>query len=81
VQEALTNVLRHSGASSASVELAERGGSLVVMVVDDGQGDEVDEGLGISGMRARVARIGGVLTVGRTPRGFEVRAEIPSSGS
>jgi signal transduction histidine kinase len=81
VQEALTNVLRHSGASSASVEVAERAGSLVVTVVDDGQGGDVDEGLGIRGMRARVERLGGVLAVGRTPRGFEVRAEIPSAES
>jgi signal transduction histidine kinase len=81
VQEALTNVLRHSGASTASVEVAEHDGSLVVTVVDDGQGGDVDEGLGISGMRARVERLGGGLTVGPTQRGFEVRAEIPSVGS
>ena len=81
VREALTNVLRHSRASSASVEVAEQGGSLVVTVVDDGQGGDVDEGLGISGMRSRVERLGGTLTVGRTPRGFEVRAEMPSAES
>jgi signal transduction histidine kinase len=65
----------------ASVEVAEHDGSLVVTVVDDGQGGDVDEGLGISGMRARVERLGGGLTVGPTQRGFEVRAEIPSVGS
>jgi signal transduction histidine kinase len=81
VQEALTNVLRHSGASSAAVSVAEQDGLLVVTVVDNGQGGDVDEGLGISGMRARVERLGGELTVGRTPLGFEVRAEIPTAGT
>ena len=77
VQEALTNVLRHSGASSARVEVTETAGSLVVIVVDDGQGGDVREGLGIGSMRSRVEGLGGRLAVGRTTGGFEVRAEIP----
>ena len=77
VQEALTNVLRHSGASSARVEVTQRAGSLVVVVVDDGQGGAVREGLGIGSMRSRVEGLGGTLTVGRTAGGFEVRAQIP----
>ena len=78
VQEALTNVLRHSGASTARVEVTVEAGALVVVVVDDGQGGDVSEGLGIGSMRARVERLGGTLRVGPTDRGFEVRAEIPS---
>jgi signal transduction histidine kinase len=77
VQEALTNVLRHSGATSARVEVAEESGSLVVSVVDDGQGGDVSEGLGIGSMRSRVERLGGTLAVGPTGQGFEVRAVIP----
>lgn len=77
VQEALTNVLRHSGAASAHVEVTEEQGSLVVAVVDDGQGGEVSEGLGISSMRSRVEGRGGTLQVGPGERGFEVRAVIP----
>jgi signal transduction histidine kinase len=77
VQEALTNVLRHSGASAARVQLAEGSGLLVVSIVDNGEGGEVSEGLGIGGMRARVERLGGTLRVGPTAHGFEVRAEIP----
>lgn len=77
VQEALTNVLRHASADRALVELRGGGDVLVVSVTDDGQGSAVVEGLGITGMRARVRRLGGTLEVGRTPRGFEVRAELP----
>src|SRR4029078_5986613 len=78
VQEALTNVLRHSEATSARVGVDLEDGDVVVTVVDDGQGGDGSEGLGISGMRARVERLGGTLRVGPTGRGFEVRAVIPS---
>ncbi|HEY3528223.1 MAG TPA: sensor histidine kinase [Nocardioides sp.] len=78
VQEALTNVLRHSGATSARVDVSEEPGAVVVTVVDDGQGGAVSEGLGIGSMRARVERLGGTLSVGPTSGGFEVRAVIPS---
>jgi len=89
VQEALTNVLRHSGATSARVGVSLESGSLVVTVVDDGDGVRhgvrhggghgggVTEGLGIGSMRSRVERLGGTLRVGPGPHGFEVRAEIP----
>jgi signal transduction histidine kinase len=77
VQEALTNVLRHSEASSARVVVGVEAGSLVVTVSDDGQGGDVSEGLGIGSMRSRVERLGGTLSVGPTGRGFEVRAVIP----
>jgi len=77
VQEALTNVLRHSGAVSAGVDLTAADGTLLVSVVDDGQGGVVREGLGLQGMRARVERLGGTLLVGPTVRGFEVRATFP----
>jgi signal transduction histidine kinase len=77
VQEALTNVLRHSAATSARVEVASETGSVVVSVTDDGQGGEVSEGLGLGSMRSRVERLGGSVEVGPTPRGFEVRAVIP----
>jgi signal transduction histidine kinase len=77
VQEALTNVLRHSEATSARVEVSRLADALVVRVADDGQGGEVHEGMGIRGMRARVQRLGGTLTLGTTEHGFELRASIP----
>ncbi len=78
VQEALTNVLRHAGATAATVEWARADEWWVLAVRDDGRGGAVqDEGMGISGMRARVARLGGSLRAGpRDGGGFEVVAEL-----
>ncbi|WP_161962415.1 sensor histidine kinase [Nocardioides speluncae] len=90
VQESLTNVLRHADATTAQVGVTDKGGSLVVSVADDGQGGAVSEhsgtdtggtgGMGISGMRTRVERLGGTLEAGpqlNGARGFAVRATIP----
>jgi signal transduction histidine kinase len=77
VQEALTNVLRHSDAVSARVDVSTVDGMLLVSVVDDGKGGDVQEGLGLQGMRTRVERLGGGLRVGPSDRGFEVRATFP----
>jgi signal transduction histidine kinase len=81
VQESLTNVLRHASATRAVVELRTEGETLVVSVTDDGQGGEVVEGMGVSGMRARAQRLGGSLEVGRSADGFRVRAVLPLGGS
>jgi signal transduction histidine kinase len=80
VQEALTNVLRHSGATSAAVDVSSVDDTLLVRVVDDGQGGDVQDGLGLQGMRTRVERLGGALRVGPTTGGFEVRATFPVDG-
>jgi signal transduction histidine kinase len=93
VQEALTNVVRHSGAGEVEVEVRLRGGWLVVTVVDDGEADRPwFEGQGIRGMRERVRLVGGTLVVGpgvggsgvggsgvggSGVGGWRVRAELP----
>lgn len=87
VQEALTNVLRHAGASVADVQVRRVGDVLEITVTDDGRSDdgrarhtEADhgEGLGIPGMRSRVQALGGSLEAGPRPDGgFEVRAVLP----
>lgn len=79
IQEALTNVLRHADAASASVEWTRGDDGLVLVVRDDGRGGAVqDEGMGISGMRARVRQLGGSLRAGPAAGGgFEVVAELP----
>lgn len=82
VQEALTNVLRHSRARHATVAVgldAER--RLVVEVVDEGpaRAGSGDAGLGLVGMRERATAVGGALDVGPLPDGgFRVRATLPS---
>jgi signal transduction histidine kinase len=78
VQEALTNVLKHGGATATSVDLDRADGRLCVAVVDNGRGGAVHEGMGLSGMRQRVEALGGSLTAGPRPSGgFEVRAVLP----
>lgn len=88
VQEALTNVRRHAGASvtRAQVELHHRPGELVVRVTDDGSGPAPvtggEPGHGLVGMRERVASCGGTLRTGPGPSGgFEVLARFPSGSA
>jgi signal transduction histidine kinase len=80
VQEALTNVLRHADATTVELRIDRDDSALTVTVTDDGRGGAVqDEGMGISGMRARVESTGGTLTLGpRAQGGFEVRAVLPA---
>lgn len=80
VQEALTNVVRHSRASAVSVALRPTaGGGLEVEVVDDGRGGAVDVGHGLRGMAERVEAVGGTVDVGPAAdgRGWRVRAVVP----
>jgi signal transduction histidine kinase len=77
VQEALTNVSRHSGADSAHVTLR-YGDELTVEVVDDGVGGVPIAGNGITGMRERATSLGGALEAGPAPGGgFRVAARLP----
>src|ERR671910_279122 len=65
VQEALTNVRRHSGARRAVVTLGMVDGAVLVEIEDDGSGfgPETSYGLGLTGMRERVLALGGELEV------------------
>ena len=79
-QEALTNVARHSGATSAQVSLAEEPGWLIVTTRDNGRGfvEPVTDTLGLIGMRERAEVVGGTLDVESAPgRGTTVRARLP----
>ncbi|WP_435110494.1 sensor histidine kinase [Nocardiopsis synnemataformans] len=84
VQEALTNVVRHSGGSSARVGIEHRASSLVVEVTDDGAGTVGPPvpGNGITGMRERAALVGGTVDAGPLRGGgFRVRARLPLDGA
>jgi signal transduction histidine kinase len=84
VQEALTNVSRHAGQASASVQLRYTVDALAVQVDDDGAGAgtgprPTGHGLGLIGMRERVTALGGRLSAGpRDGGGFRVHAELPA---
>ncbi|HXY97143.1 MAG TPA: histidine kinase [Steroidobacteraceae bacterium] len=91
VQEALTNVARHSSATQVEVgitredaeaHLAER---IVVSVEDNGMGADASragEGLGLIGMRERVEAVGGSLLVSKTANaGFALRGQVPTGAA
>jgi PAS domain S-box-containing protein len=79
VAEALTNVARYSGASSATVALTRDGDRLVVEVRDDGRGGaDPQRGSGLRGLADRVAALDGTLELESPPgEGTVVRAVIP----
>jgi signal transduction histidine kinase len=86
VQEALTNVTRHAGQTSAAVHLCYRADALTVQVDDDGTAAPEAAlpglGLGLIGMRERVSALGGLLQAGpRQNGGFRVWAELPLRAS
>jgi signal transduction histidine kinase len=83
-QESLTNIVRHSAATKARVELRESDGAIVLRVTDNGRGvtDDVDSvaGKGLLGMRERAELLGGHLeAVNLSPQGFAITATIPRS--
>ncbi len=80
VQEGLTNVVRHAGATSASVAVRYGPDSVDVEVVDNGTGPTAngDAGHGLVGVRERVALHSGHLEVGARPDGgYGLRATLP----
>jgi len=91
VQEAITNIVRHSSATTAQVRVDAGDGAVRVLVADDGgahagapvavrdreDGASEARGLGLVGMRERVESLGGVLLARRTASGFEVEASLP----
>ncbi|GAA3528057.1 sensor histidine kinase [Aeromicrobium panaciterrae] len=80
VQEAITNVVRHSGATAAVIELGYGLDALTVSVTDNGAGitPSGSDGTGIIGMRERAEALGGWLDVGPGPDGgTRVRASLP----
>ncbi len=80
IQEALTNTMRHAGASEADVALDWTvPGRLTVSVHDNGSGPTPEwvEGRGLAGMRQRLEALGGELEV-LTDHGFEIRGVLPA---
>jgi signal transduction histidine kinase len=85
VQEAITNVVRHSGARSADIALNYGADVLTVQVADDGTGGpragSLAEGSGIRGMRERAAALRGTLTLSAAPSGgLRLVATLPLEG-
>jgi len=87
VQEALTNVYRHSNAKTALVEMELKGETLFIKIQDDGKGIEEPTaelqpgsiGIGIDAMRQRVAELGGNLRLSNARPGTVVEVMMPST--
>lgn len=87
VQESLTNIARHAGASHVDVTTCPVNGSLEIIIVDNGHGFDVDalrrsdrprSGLGLLGMGERVEMVGGELKIESEPgAGTRIRATLP----
>jgi signal transduction histidine kinase len=81
VQESLTNVVKHARASRVSVLLTRYDGTVKAIVEDDGRGFDPEVGreggVGLVGMRERLALLGGRLEVESGEAGTTVAAEVP----
>jgi two-component system sensor histidine kinase DesK len=91
LREATTNVIRHSGARTCRIRLAERDGELSLEVTDDGRGlpgpavgepgeqdPDAPRGAGLRGMSERLSAVGGRLSLGSAGRGFRLTATVPA---
>lgn len=88
VQEALTNIVRHAEATRCDVVLDYQTGLLVMSIADDGRGFDPAavettterRGLGLIGIRERVADVGGSITLDTAPgRGTRLLIELPAT--
>lgn len=79
IQEALTNVLRHAGASNAHVQATLAGETVVIEISDDGGGFSADNvfGRGLTGMHERVRALSGSLSLLRANERTYVRCSLP----
>ncbi|WP_285732651.1 sensor histidine kinase [Kitasatospora phosalacinea] len=81
VREALTNALKHSTATAATVRLHRTRHALRLAVTDNGRPAQVrslpSSGRGLASARRRAAALGGRLTAGPGPEGWRVEVELP----
>lgn len=90
LQESLTNVHRHSGSRTAHVQLSSKEGMAILEVQDDGKGlpstilgESGDSwhhavGVGLRGMKERLAQLGGKLEISSSDRGAIMTAMVPA---
>lgn len=76
LREAVTNIIRHSSANAATITFGREDDVHTLVVSDDGEADVITEGNGLSGLRARLEGLGGVLSVSNST-GTQLRALLP----
>jgi signal transduction histidine kinase len=82
LQEGITNVMKHSGATKVEVDLRGENGEIYIVVADNGRGFAADNvesvsSVGLRSIRARVARRGGVLGMHSAGAGAALSVKIP----
>jgi two-component system, NarL family, sensor histidine kinase DesK len=80
VRESVTNVVRHAGASHATIRIGSDNGHVVLEVSDDGRGGSAADGAGVTGMRERMAALGGAVQRDGAS-GMRVRVTLPLEAS
>ncbi len=76
LRESVTNVVRHAGATHATIRFSQTGGEFQLEVADDGRGGEHAEGNGLAGMRERIEALGGAVARDGS-RGTRVIVRLP----
>ncbi len=80
VQEALTNVVKHAGATTVSILLVRRNGSMTAVIEDDGRGFDLaavkPDSLGLEGMRERAELHDGKLSIETSTSGTTLAVEV-----
>ncbi|MBP2228881.1 signal transduction histidine kinase [Azospirillum agricola] len=83
LREAVSNAIRHAGATSLAVSVGVAGGTLAVAVADDGTGFDParaagsGRGFGLGNMAARAAELGGRLDIAATGKGTRMELSLP----
>ena len=82
VQEALTNIVKHAEAGRVSIVITQKAGAVGAVIEDDGRGfdpdQSIDGGIGLIGMRERVALLDGSMTIEAAPgKGTTLVIEVP----
>jgi two-component system sensor histidine kinase DesK len=80
LREAVTNVVRHSGATVCRVRVEQAADGCTLTITDDGRGAVLAEGSGVRGMRERITAAGGALAYDATP-GLRLTVTLPPPGA
>ena len=79
IEEALHNIVKHSGASKVELTIIEKDGSLSITIIDNGKGFGKmgnKKGIGLRNMRSRAKKIGAVLTIQKREKGVAVLIKL-----
>jgi signal transduction histidine kinase len=77
-QEGITNAIRHGNSTEISIHVSLDGENIQVTISDNGGGAvEIKDGIGLAGIRERLSRVGGRLSVRNSAGGFQLSAGIP----